>query len=857
MDFTVNEILLGKYIKLIISSTNKEQINEAWKHLENFDKSENQKSVNLIETVKIIIAEDQIENVNEIPKLLKFFPRMIDENPFEVNDLTDINNEYIDFLKRIVAKSKNFSLFCHLVDTLLNHHEIYLPNGESIVNFSKAIVHCLSLFRMPANSTEISKFKENIGLMHEHLTTAINLYGTKRELILILMDTLYQILTDIELNSVPGSALVVIIELVKPELIPEAVQFVIKRSSNDQQLSQLVSILSTWLTHWLKHKTLFLWVQECIEHLQNERRYSVLNSISDICLNLMLERLIFPIAREYMMPIVHTMLIHMSTPSLFIKIIPDIVKLFDTLRDENPQDLFHIQNLVDCVNVLMIRFQGLFDYESLKKSFPMKPHGEVIKELMTTPLWKETTDKLAMSNYNIIINNNKQVGLDNLGNTCYMNSVLQALVMTPQFCNQILIYNEYSIKKNSILYELQRLFALLVYSQRPCLSPTDFSRVSKPTYFTPGQQQDSAEFLCHLLDVLYEQEQSMITKFKASNVQVDDKTSNNDIKMNLKEDQITTEDNNSNSCDTTINNIIPSKDHSNLSSISQSSLIYRVFGGESNTTYQCNKCYTSSHNNDHYWELQLSFPEEIDLDRKINVQDLINYYLTPEKLTGDNMYHCNRCNSLCDAQRIIKILRAPAHLILTLKHFHYDIDSRLKAKLFHKVFYNDIIQIPVSNDDDNDFEKYQLYAAVVHSGYSMDYGHYFTFAKDRTEKWYKFNDSCVTETTLNEFYQLEAPYTPYILFYVKITNNYENGSNDKPILQTLSDNIRNIIEIDTTKYEIEQKNYVKNRITRLPNDDYYQLSTSFTRQRDNNDDDNPPPTNCRDSVDIPPNRFLY
>ncbi|KAK0180686.1 hypothetical protein PV327_003044 [Microctonus hyperodae] len=854
MDFT-KDTLLEVIIKLIISSTDKEQINQAWKMLENLEKNANQKCVNLIDTVKKIITEDKIENVNEIPKLLTYFSNKINENPFEVSNATDINNGYINFLNRIVDKSKNFNLLCDVVETLLNHHKIYLPNDESIQNFSTAIVHCLSLFSMPTNPTEVIKFKENTGSMHKHLTTACNLYKTNPGFVLILMNALYKIITDIEIDSVPGTALVVIIQLVEPKLIPQSVQFV-RKLSNDQQLSQLVSILSTWLTQWLKHDTLYCWVKECIEDLQIEHRYSVLNSITDNCLDSMLARLIFPIARVHIMPIVRTMLIHMSDSSLLIKIIPNIVKLFEKLREDNSQDgLLHTQDLVNCVNVLIMRFQGLICSESLMKSFPMKPQGEIVKELMTTSLWRETTDKLPMNNYNIGISNNKQVGLDNLGNTCYMNSVLQALVMTPQFCNQILIYNEYSIKTNSILYELQRLFALLVYSKRPCLSPNDFSRVSKPAYFMPGQQQDSAEFLCHLLDVLYEQEQSMVNKFKESNVEFDDEILNKDIKMNLQEHEITSEDNNSNNCDTIVNNKTP-KNHSNLSTISQSSLIYQVFGGELNTTYQCNKCYTSSHNNDHYWELQLSFPEEIDLDRKVNVQDLINYYLTPEKLTGDNMYHCNKCNSLCDAQRIIKILRAPSHLILTLKHFHYDIDSRLKAKLFHKVFYNEIIQIPVSNDDENDFEKYQLYAAVVHSGYSMDYGHYFTFAKDRTEKWYKFNDSCVTETTLNEFYQLEAPYTPYILFYAKITNNFDNESNEKPILQTLSDNIRNIIETDTKKYEIERKNYDKSRITRLPNDDYYQLPTSLTRQRDN-DDDNPPPTNCRNSVDIQSNRFLY
>lgn len=75
-----------------------------------------------------------------------------------------------------------------------------------------------------------------------------------------------------------------------------------------------------------------------------------------------------------------------------------------------------------------------------------------------------------------------------------MNSVLQALLMTRQFCHEVL---NYLVNRNGtpLLRKLQDLFTLLLYSKRMSLSPTEILEASRPTYFLPGQQQDSSEFL--------------------------------------------------------------------------------------------------------------------------------------------------------------------------------------------------------------------------------------------------------------------------------------------------------------------------------------------------------------------------
>lgn len=295
--------------------------------------------------------------------------------------------------------------------------------------------------------------------------------------------------------------------------------------------------------------------------------------------------------------------------------------------------------------------------------------------------------------------------------------------------------------RTPLFQNMQKLIALLIYAKRPQLMPNSVLQTAKPPGFHPGHEQDSSEFLEHLLDRLNEQELFVIQNARpvicAERMDVDTEQYIGDSSSSLREVKATN-----------IQNTLTETNDNIVNSVVPKTLIQNSFGGNISITHKCLNCTTESKQYDSFRDLHLSFPDKCIIDPNVyhSVQNMLDFYCSTERLDQDNKYYCEQCATLCDGERLINIVSAPQYLILTLKHFKYDQKYNLRAKLLHKVRYEELVHIKVMPNNEAGLEytqSYQLYAAVVHSGVSMESGHYFTYASDHCG-WYKFDDSYVS-----------------------------------------------------------------------------------------------------------------
>ena len=116
----------------------------------------------------------------------------------------------------------------------------------------------------------------------------------------------------------------------------------------------------------------------------------------------------------------------------------------------------------------------------------------------------------------------------------------------------------------------------------------------------------------------------------------------------------------------------------------------------------------------------------------------------------------------------MSIAQAPQILTLQLKRFDMMSMSMFSNKLKHKIDYQQVLDISefMSAEHNCKEMKYELYGVLVHSGFSCNSGHYYSYCKNPKGKWHCFNDSNVSQSSIHQVLNQDEA---YLLFYNKIT----------------------------------------------------------------------------------------
>ncbi len=278
----------------------------------------------------------------------------------------------------------------------------------------------------------------------------------------------------------------------------------------------------------------------------------------------------------------------------------------------------------------------------------------------------------------------KYTGLQNMGNTCYMNSALQILISSSVLTKLMLTNRFKSVVLHSYKVTLHDYYKPNVAALAPNLIKKFIG--NRNALFSGHQQQDSHEFIIYFLDLLEEE-------FKKEA----------EVNPGLKLIHDTPAD----------------------------KIISILFDCKITSVLKCKVCHYQSRtaSPDRFLILPIPFEKS-----NLTLNDCYQEYLKIEELDDDNKWKCDKCEELVPASKKLVVRSAPKYLIVQLKRFVYHEGNAGKI----------VANIDCPKEWSLNGHTYQLRGFVHQSG-SLNGGHYRAFCyKKRDQQWYCLDDANVS-----------------------------------------------------------------------------------------------------------------
>ncbi|GAB2300282.1 hypothetical protein Dimus_034317 [Dionaea muscipula] len=368
-------------------------------------------------------------------------------------------------------------------------------------------------------------------------------------------------------------------------------------------------------------------------------------------------------------------------------------------------------------------------------------------------------------------------GLNNLGNTCFMNSVLQALLHTPPLRNYFLSdkHNRYDCQRNGrvrrngshgkeelkacLACDLDAMVSAVFSGGRSPYSPAKFlySWWQHAANLATYEQQDAHEFFISILDGIHEK---------------------------VRKDRCKPQSQGSGDC----------------------CIAHRVFSGILRSDVMCMACGFTSTTYDPCIDISLDLePNQLEkvgsmkshhpcnakTDFMNSTQTCCSSTLTgcldrftrPERLGTDQKFFCQQCQVRQESLKQMSIRKLPLVSCFHIKRFEhsstrnmskkvdrylqfpfsldmapYLSSSILRSRFGNRIFSFDGDELAGQEELSSEFE---LFAVITHTG-KLNAGHYVTYLR-LSDQWYKCDDAWITQ--VNE--SIVRASQGYMMFYVQ------------------------------------------------------------------------------------------
>ncbi|GFS54677.1 ubiquitin carboxyl-terminal hydrolase 22 [Nephila pilipes] len=325
-------------------------------------------------------------------------------------------------------------------------------------------------------------------------------------------------------------------------------------------------------------------------------------------------------------------------------------------------------------------------------------------------------------------------GLTNMGNTCFMNCIIQVLVHTPMLRDYFLSDKHVCVKMSSDSCVACELFTICQEFYSGASNPYVPSKLvyliwQRAKHMIGSDQQDAHEFLVALLDALHSH---------CKSGESDDKLYDP-------------------FCDC---------------------IVHQVFTGCYHSELFCSQCTRLGTKNEYFFELSLDLGESVGGKNAadqipVDLLDCLQRYTNPEVL---NNTPCSNCQSENSSIKQLTIKKLPLVACLHLKRLAPNSIRKVCNKnSIHVIFpeFLDMSPFMSSNSpdrkavieftDQSDCKNiYTLFAVVSHRG-DQTGGHYIAYVRQHRDKWYLCDDDSVVRCGLEDVLESEG----YIFLFLR------------------------------------------------------------------------------------------